>query len=231
MEESLVTQVTRYLKSQRRRKIGYQILTCMASVVVFCTVYALILPAITISNELTCALEQHEHNENCYTMAPAAAQPELICDTAELPGLVLHTHNQFCYDNDDHLICTLTEREAHTHGRSCYQEHLNLICNEVQVMGHAHTSACYAKERGELVCTEEEGAGAHTHTDGCLSVTEKEVLSCGKTEEPAHTHDESCYTTRTKETLVCGEREESAHTHDSSCYTTTTSRTLVCTES
>lgn len=231
MEESLVTQVTRYLKSQRRRKIGYQILTCMASVVVFCTVYALILPAITISNELTCALEQHEHNENCYTMAPAAAQPELICDTTELPGLVLHTHNQFCYDNDDHLICTLTEREAHTHGRSCYQEHLNLICNEVQVMGHAHTSACYAKERGELVCTEEEGAGAHTHTDGCLSVTEKEVLSCGKTEEPAHTHDESCYTTRTKETLVCGEREESAHTHGSSCYTTTTSRTLVCTES
>ena len=78
MEESLVTQVTRYLKSQRRRKIGYQVLTCMASVVVFCTVYALILPAITISNELTCALEQHEHNENCYTMAPAAAQPELM---------------------------------------------------------------------------------------------------------------------------------------------------------
>ena len=58
MEESLVTQVTRYLKSQRRRKIGYQVLTCMASVVVFCTVYALILPAITISNELTCGLEQ-----------------------------------------------------------------------------------------------------------------------------------------------------------------------------
>lgn len=231
MEESLVTQVTRYLKSQRRRKIGYQILTCMASVVVFCTVYALILPAITISNELTCGLEQHEHDESCYTMAPAAAQPELICDTTELPGLALHTHNQFCYDNDNHLICTLTEREAHTHGRSCYQEHLNLICDEVQVMGHAHTSACYAKERGELVCTEEEGTGAHTHTDGCLSVTEKEVLSCGKTEEPAHTHDESCYTTRTKETLVCGEREESAHTHGGSCYTTKTSRTLVCTES
>lgn len=231
MEESLVTQVTRYLKSQRRRKIGYQVLTCMASVVVFCTVYALILPAITISNELTCGLEQHEHDESCYTMAPAAAQPELICDTTELPGLALHTHNQFCYDNDNHLICTLTEREAHTHGRSCYQEHLNLICDEVQVMGHAHTSACYAKERGELVCTEEEGTGAHTHTDGCLSVTEKEVLSCGKTEEPAHTHDESCYTTRTKETLVCGEREESAHTHGGSCYTTKTSRTLVCTES
>ena len=59
MEESLVTQVSRYLKSQRRRKIGYQVLTCMASVVVFCTVYALILPAITISNEMTCGLAHH----------------------------------------------------------------------------------------------------------------------------------------------------------------------------
>ena len=231
MEESLVTQVSRYLKSQRRRKIGYQVLTCMASVVVFCTVYALILPAITISNEMTCGLEQHEHDESCYAMAAAAAQPELICDTSDLPGLLLHTHNDYCYDNDGNLICTLKEREAHTHGGSCYQEHLNLICDQVQEMGHAHTSACYARDRDELICTIPEGEGQHTHTDDCLRVEEKRVLACGRAETPAHTHDENCETVRSKKVLVCTESEAPAHTHDSSCYDVRSREVLSCGQS
>ena len=231
MEESLVTQVSRYLASQRKRQIGYRILTCMAAVVVFCTVYALILPAITMSNELTCGMENHQHDESCYALAAVVPQPELVCDTSDLPGLLLHTHNSYCYDNNGDLICTLTEREAHQHGRSCYQEHQNLICDQVQELGHAHDASCYARDRGELICTTPEGEGAHQHVEGCLQVETKEVLSCGKSEEPAHTHDDSCYTTTTKEVLVCTEWEEPAHSHGSSCYTTRTNRTLVCTES
>ena len=41
----------KYTKAHQRRKRWYQVVTGLACVVVFCTVYALILPAITLERE------------------------------------------------------------------------------------------------------------------------------------------------------------------------------------
>ena len=46
-------------------------MTCLAAVVVFCTVYALILPAITFEKE-DCTLPEHTHTEDCYALVAAA---------------------------------------------------------------------------------------------------------------------------------------------------------------
>lgn len=66
----------KYAKARRRRIYRHRIVTLMAAVVVFCTVYALILPAITLEKNntqeteriLTCTIEnqEHQHTEECF---------------------------------------------------------------------------------------------------------------------------------------------------------------------
>lgn len=49
----------KYKKNRLHRKRWHRAVTTLAAIVVFCTVYALILPAITM--ELTCQQEEHTH--------------------------------------------------------------------------------------------------------------------------------------------------------------------------
>lgn len=51
MMKRAVSQEDEYAKARRRRKYRHRILTVMAAVVVFCTVYALILPAVTLERK------------------------------------------------------------------------------------------------------------------------------------------------------------------------------------
>ena len=66
-----------------------KIVSALASVVVFCTVYALILPAITMSNQdPKCGIEEHTHIAECYD-----AEGNIIC------GLEEHAHSLSCYSD------------------------------------------------------------------------------------------------------------------------------------
>ena len=66
-----------------------KIVSALASVVVFCTVYALILPAITMSNQdPKCGIEEHAHTAECYD-----AEGNIICDLEE------HVHSLLCYSD------------------------------------------------------------------------------------------------------------------------------------
>lgn len=58
----------------------------LAVVVVFCTTYMLILPAITMDNESYCGMTEHSHGVTCYS-----DEQELICDLPE------HTHEEYCF--------------------------------------------------------------------------------------------------------------------------------------
>ena len=58
----------------------------LACIVLFWTVYALILPAITQEKQANCGLEAHSHSAQCYDDAGA-----LCCDLSE------HTHTDACY--------------------------------------------------------------------------------------------------------------------------------------
>lgn len=62
---------------------------CLSCVVVFCTVYALILPAITLERKTVCGQEEHSHTEECY-----ASDGQLTCGKTE------HTHTESCYADD-----------------------------------------------------------------------------------------------------------------------------------
>ena len=228
MEQSFASQVARCLHSHQRKLRGYQVLFVLASIVVFCTVYALMMPAVTLSNEVVCGMEAHTHSDSCYTTELVGPQPELVCGAGESGEVLLHQHNEFCYNDRGELICTLPELESHTHGPDCYQEKRTLLCQETQQLGHTHSGSCYAYSKGEMTCTWTEPEDAHTHTDACYETSTRRVLTCGQTEGGAHTHGESCYVTGIKEVLTCGQTEAEAHTHDESCYTVRTRERLTC---
>lgn len=75
-----------FLRRKRTRKAWQKAVGVMAAVVVFCTAYALILPAITLSTQVVCGQEEHAHTEDCYT-----ASDTLVCEILE------HTHTEDCY--------------------------------------------------------------------------------------------------------------------------------------
>ena len=220
MELNLSHQAAGYRRRRKQVSIRKKITMILASVVVFCTTYALILPAITMEQAAICGKEEHLHDETCYTVAPSVAVTQLFCDRDALAlhshdesclnetGLpvcgyadfVLHRHDAVCYDGDGRLQCPLPEIEAHTHGASCWQQ------------PHIHSDGCYTSVQGELLCAMMEGE-IHAHLETCY--TSRQVLICTQPEVVGHTHGDACRTVTSA--LICQLTEEEAHAHDDAC--------------
>lgn len=204
MDKLLLGDAERYTSAHRRKRRWYRVTTCLAAVVVFCTTYALILPAITLEKQ--CALPEHTHTEACYT----SEQGDLICTQSTEPQ---HTHTEECYQETQALVCGMEESTGHTHGAECYDEEGNLICGQEESQGHVHGEGCYEASR-QLVCGQTEEP-AHQHTEECYSWNQ--VLTCGMEE---HTHSEACTATEPEEPeepeepVFCGKEP---HTHGEAC--------------
>lgn len=193
----------RFVKQNRYRSAWQKFVRAMACVVVFCTTYALILPAITMERDYICGLEEHVHSESCYTQETVSSW---LC-TLDTP--VAHTHDAMCVDNSGNLICQIAEAEAHVHEESCWT-----------VTGHTHGEGCSdpegdltcqlqeTPEKKTLVCTIPE-LGVHQHTLECISTTVQDTLICGQEE---HWHTDVCLpnqetTGETKKETVDGQPE------------------------
>ena len=207
--------------ARRNRRLWRRIVTALSCVVVFCTTYALILPAITMSEDTYCGIEEHTHTEECY-------ERQLVCGYDDTqppqtePARQAHTHTEACWETQSVLTCTIPE--GHVHGEDCYTRPIICGLEEGAAEGeegepHVHTEQCLGEP--ELVCTEEEN---HVHADSCY--TQETVLTCGleewepeqtdgsesvPDEEPAHVHTDDCY----EQVLIC-EKEE--HVHSLACY-------------
>ena len=105
--------IQRYLKQNRHRSIWRKLVRAMACVVVFCTVYALILPVITIEQDYICGMEAHEHTDLCR----ADTQNGTLLCTPET--LNTHRHNSGCYNADGSLQCGLADKILHDHNEFC----------------------------------------------------------------------------------------------------------------
>lgn len=214
MNEKLLEQGEKYEKSRKHWKRWQKLVGALACIVVFCTTYALILPAITMERTAYCGYEEHTHGEECYTK-------ELICGYPENPAAqptVAHQHTDACYTEEKELICGKEESEGHTHTDECKHTEQVLICNVPESEGHTHSDSCY-NEAGELICGKEESEG-HIHTDSCYET--RVTYVCGKEESEGHTHTDACY--ETKKVLTCGQEETSGqtssdtHVHTDACY-------------
>lgn len=92
----------RHIRKMKWRRI----VTILSCIVVFCTTYALIIPAVTMSRDTACGKEEHTHTEACYDENGA-----LICGREE------HTHTDACllavreltYEDGQLTICLRVE--------------------------------------------------------------------------------------------------------------------------
>lgn len=81
--------IKKLLKDKVRLKKWKRITLALSCVVVFCVVYALTLPAITLEGKTICGMEEHTHTEECYQ------DDKLICDKEE------HQHTEDCYEKEE----------------------------------------------------------------------------------------------------------------------------------
>ena len=207
-----------YRRNRRLRRRSMWVFIALAFLVIGGVVWQMKQPGVSLSEQLICELEEHQHSEECYAQV-------LVCGLEEsedqvIPGhhhtedcyqpvqvctcsLEEHVHTEACYNESGELVCLFQD---HTHIVGCYDANGALICTAAE---HVHGDTCYDQE-GNLICGLEE----HTHTNGCY--TWETVLVCGLDESedqviPGHTHTEECYETQ----LVCGKEE---HLHTADCY-------------
>ena len=194
MARKLIRKPKKRIKKRRTwSRIINLFLGCAAAL---CTVYALILPAVTLERAPVCGLEEHIHDETCYAQGAPAVQNMLVCSPERLgihrhtdscydsnhelicgyADFVIHTHDSSCYDADGSLICPLPETEAsaedvslHTHTQACFDSSGNLTCGSLQVLEHVHNSSCFKQieaETDSVLICEKE---EHQHTDICYA--------------------------------------------------------------
>lgn len=156
------------MKEKNKKRSWKQIVSILSCIVVFCTTYALILPAVTLSTDTFCGKEAHTHDAECYREHDKSKP---LCGLEEGEGSEGHTHTEDCYGNVEvgrNLICGMEEVEGHVHDDSCYQSEFEygLICGKEEsepTEGHVHNEDCYQSETP--ICGKEE----HEHSRECYS--------------------------------------------------------------
>lgn len=207
MDDKSLDLIKQIEKKRKRHKYWKNIFTTLAVAVVFCTTYALILPAITQTRNTFCGKEEHTHEDSCYI-------DELICGFSEElleeeSNVEYHMHDESCYSAEKTLVCPLIEGEGHTHTEECRQVEQICICTLEEGEEHVHEEACY-ESRETLICELEE-IEAHVHIETCYETVNQ--LSCEKEEiipPESHMHSEQCYERK----QMCGLEE---HVHVLEC--------------
>ena len=218
MRQDVLRNAEKYTKVHKRKRLWHRVVTVLAGVVVFCTTYALILPAITLEKQ--CDIPEHTHTDACYAQVTPVEKRVPVCSAQTLE---IHQHTADCYDANGNLTCGYANFVVHSHDSRCYDETGNFWCPLPEIKAHQHTADCYALleghthaegcytlVQGNLVC------GEHVHTDACY--TEIPVLTCGQEESEGHQHNENCQNENGE--TMCGIEASEGHHHSDSCYET-----------
>ena len=218
MSNSTVSRTKEYRHRHTIKSRLKKVVIMLACIVVFCTTYALILPALTEGTDTYCGLEEHSHTVECYRPV-MTEEALLLCDPVTLG---VHSHSAECYDEESRLVCGKADYVAHSHGELCYDGEGKLRCTLEERSTHIHTVECYAALEIQPTQTEipeqetsweTESIQTHCHGEDCYELQRGELL-CELSEE-GHSHDADCYVSGT--TLLC-ENTEEGHIHESACY-------------
>lgn len=190
-------------QKHKQKRRWYRLVTCMAALVVFCTVYALILPAITMETP-KCGLEEHLHTDECY--AWVATENLTGCSLESLyESLNVHSHEDHCYDDEGNLLCGYADFIVHTHDKICYDASGTLRCDLPEIEAHTHEAECYR------MADSSEEESVHSPSDA-----EQLELICEKEEIEVHTHEADCRSS--DGTLICGKLQVLEHQHTAICF-------------
>ena len=81
--KALLRKIRQILRDRKVRRIFTRLISTVGAVVVFVTTYALVLPAITLEINAGCGIEEHQHDDSCWTEV-------LTCEKEESEG---HHHD------------------------------------------------------------------------------------------------------------------------------------------
>lgn len=119
MKSGLFAQIAFFLKRHKFNRRWKKLLMVLSVIVVFCTTYMLILPAITLETETVCGIDEHSHSSECY-----AGDDIVVC------GFDEHIHSGECYVGTAESEKETTSESEHTHTQECYGLNDELICVE-----------------------------------------------------------------------------------------------------
>ena len=136
MDISNLQEAENYTKAHARRKRWHQMVTALSCLVVFCTTYLMILPAITME-KYACGLEEHMHTMSCFAVTDAEdwsclEERQSVDGSVYYVPAETHQHTDECYwegdENHEHPICGKADFVLHTHDAFCYDADSNLVC-------------------------------------------------------------------------------------------------------
>lgn len=240
MRQDLQENVNAYKKENRKSSVWRRIVLGLACCVVFCTTYALILPAITMKQETFCGKEEHTHTQDCYVQDTMAAV--LICPleegmyvladgtvVSELPAV--EATEVPAVEVTEAPVVEVTETPATETTEAPVTEVTEAPEAEVTEAPVVETPAVETTEAPAAEATEVPGTAApepttvptavpeatpvptpHVHTAECYAQPEENALTCTLEEGEGHTHNFLCYGSWK---LVCVKDE---HTHSLICF-------------
>jgi len=240
MRQDLQENVNAYKKENRKSSVWRRIVLGLACCVVFCTTYALILPAITMKQETFCGKEEHTHTQDCYVQDTMAAV--LICPleegmyvladgtvVSELPAV--EATEVPAVEVTEAPVVEVTEAPATEATEAPVTEVTEASEAEVTEAPAVETPAVETTEALAAEATEVPGTAApepttvptavpeatpvptpHVHTAECYAQPEENALTCTLEEGEGHTHNALCYGNWR---LVCAKEE---HSHSLICF-------------
>ena len=88
MRQDVLRNAEKYTKVHKRKRLWHRVVTVLAGVVVFCTTYALILPAITLEKQ--CDIPEHTHTDACYAQVTSVEKRVPVCSAKTLENSSAH---------------------------------------------------------------------------------------------------------------------------------------------
>lgn len=168
MKEDALHKTANYRVQSRRHRLWKRTVGVLACAVVFCTTYMLILPAITLEGSTYCAIESHEHSEECY-------ERTLVCGMEESEEEVEssgHVHTDECYEMT--LIC---EKEEHTHELTCYSNAEADVESEEDWVSSVAAKKLTGNWRSDLIAVAESQLGYAESSENYIVAEDGETKS------------------------------------------------------
>ena len=118
MEKNMQTKIENYKETRKRSKKKKKAFLAISLVMILCTMYLLIIPALTQEGQAYCGYEEHIHDEACF-VSETIQEKTLICELEESEE---HTHSDDCFEITESLGEPVLEceLEEHTHLLECF---------------------------------------------------------------------------------------------------------------
>ena len=197
MENKRSEMIKAYYQKYRKKQFWRKLVSVLGCLVVFCTTYALILPAITMDQNTICGMTEHQHTSDCYIMPESGHVHTDACYTETVTYIcgMEETEDdggffEDLFDDESSTSSTIEYEPAHSHTDACMEITTELTCGLEEAVPHSHDDTCY-DENGELICelpTEPEepllicDITPHIHSDGCFPSDEEDVTEDGSTD-------------------------------------------------